>query len=293
MDIVITYVNGLDPLWQKDYESAVGKSVLEKRFRDWGTLPYLFRAIEKNLPFAENIYLVVSGESQVPQWVDRDRVKVVLHKDIMPEKLLPVFNSTAIEMYLHRIPGLAEEFVYFNDDFFPVRPCRPEQFFSEGKAVIGMKRELRSRGNLFRCHIDNSDAFARRAAGKRKSVFCLRPQHSCYMALRSACEELMADNTGAIEASVSPLREDYNFNFYLYLDYIHYTGRSINRRISKKHFSLAATSARRIAGWLAAPDSDIVCINDVQMSDSRFRELQTVILDGMNRLFPEKSVYEL
>ena len=37
MDAVITYVNGLDPLWQKDYEKRVGVSILSKRFRDWGT----------------------------------------------------------------------------------------------------------------------------------------------------------------------------------------------------------------------------------------------------------------
>ena len=33
MDAVITYVNGLDPLWQQDYATAVGGDTLEKRFR--------------------------------------------------------------------------------------------------------------------------------------------------------------------------------------------------------------------------------------------------------------------
>ena len=49
MDIVITYVNGLDPLWQQDYQQHTNTPILEKRFRDWGTLQYLFRGIGNNI----------------------------------------------------------------------------------------------------------------------------------------------------------------------------------------------------------------------------------------------------
>ena len=69
MDAVITYVNGLDPLWQKEYADTVGGDILQKRFRDWGTLPYLYRGIRRHMPYINNVYLVVSGQSQVPDWV--------------------------------------------------------------------------------------------------------------------------------------------------------------------------------------------------------------------------------
>ena len=95
MDAVITYVNGLDPEWQKDYIATVGmETFMDKRFRDWGTLKYLLRGIEIHLPFIKNVYLIVSGDTQVPEWVDRSRVNLVLHKDIIPAKHLPVFNLT-------------------------------------------------------------------------------------------------------------------------------------------------------------------------------------------------------
>ena len=113
MDAVITYVNGLDPVWQKDYEKHTNIPALEKRFRDWGTLKYLLRGIEKYMPFIRNVYLVVSHESQVPEWTDCNNLHIVLHKDIIPAEYLPTFNSTAIEMFLHRIEGLDEEFLYF------------------------------------------------------------------------------------------------------------------------------------------------------------------------------------
>ena len=136
MDAVITYVNGLDPVWQEAYRSRLGEDIKRKHFRDWGTLKYLLRGIEAHLPFVRNVFLVVSGESQVPEWADREGLKIVFHRDIIPAQFLPVFNSTAIEMYLHRIPGLDEEFIYLNDDFFPVRDCRQEHFFRDGGSGI-------------------------------------------------------------------------------------------------------------------------------------------------------------
>ena len=48
----------------------------------------------------------------------------------MPAEALPTFNSHAIETSLHHIPGLAEHWLYFNDDFFLGRPIRPEALFS-------------------------------------------------------------------------------------------------------------------------------------------------------------------
>ena len=141
MDAVITYVNGLDPVWREEYSRALNIPALDKRFRDWGTLKYLLRGIETYMPFVRNVYLVVSGRTQVPDWAS-ERLKVVTHKDIIPEKFLPTFNSTTIEMFLHRIPGLDERFIYFNDDMFPVAPSSEEDYFRDGKIVIGFSRHL-------------------------------------------------------------------------------------------------------------------------------------------------------
>ena len=91
MDAVVTYVDGSDPQWLKEYAAAVGESLEPKRFRDWGLLRYLLRGISTYMPFVENVYLVVSGEGQVPSWLSSE-VKVVYHRDIIPEEFLPVFQ---------------------------------------------------------------------------------------------------------------------------------------------------------------------------------------------------------
>ena len=43
---------------------------------------------------------------------------------------LPTFSSSAIEANLHRIEGLSEKFLYFNDDTFLGEPIWPNDFYS-------------------------------------------------------------------------------------------------------------------------------------------------------------------
>ena len=102
MDAVITYVDGNDPFWKADYQKYTNVPIMDKRFRDWGTLKYLLRGIDKYMPFIDNVYLVVSHPSQVPSWADQENLRIVLHKDIIPAEFLPTFNSNPIEMHLQK-----------------------------------------------------------------------------------------------------------------------------------------------------------------------------------------------
>lgn len=292
MDIVLTYVDGLDPVWQQEYSRAINRPVNIKRFRDWGTLRHLFRAFEVNMPFVENIYLVVSGPSQVPSWINQDNVKVVLHSDIIPQDKLPVFNSASIEMYLHRIPGLSEEFVYFNDDIFPIMLCTPEDFFVDGKAALYHVDCLLAL-DLYKKHTRNSDRLARRAAGLKKSIIFKRPQHSCASMLKSSSEELYSIMKDEIDGAVSMIRQPYNYNQYIYTDYLLFKGRSVRKKLSKKHFSLSVAKLDEIRSFLLSPDRKIVCINDVNMSEEKFVAFRDGLLETFQEKFPQKSRYEL
>ena len=286
MDAVITYVNGLDPQWQAEYAATVGGDILQKRFRDWGTLPYLYKGIRRHMPYIKNVYLVVSGESQVPDWVKESDMKVVYHRDIIPADYLPTFNCNTIELFLHRIPGIDEQFLNFNDDMFPVRDSKAEDFFRDGKPVTGFSRNLIA-GNLFKIMARNTDRKVREALGMPRSAFFIRPQHTVYPFLKSACEEVHARMEKQIYASLSPVREEYNLLHYVFLDYLYYTGRAIDRRHSNKHFSLAAASSGKIAAFLKDPYTDFVCINDVQMSDERYKSTKKVLLDAFQSRFFE------
>lgn len=135
VDLVITWVNGSDPLLIEDmkrFNVASNRNTSPNRFRDWGILRYCLRSVEKYANWFRHIYIVTNG--QVPRWLNTKypRVSVVKHSDIFPNKShVPTFNSAAIESNIHRIPGLSQQFVYMNDDFFFASPVEPEDFYTE------------------------------------------------------------------------------------------------------------------------------------------------------------------
>ncbi len=292
MDIVITYVDGNDPVWKQDYEKYTNVPVMQKRFRDWGTLRFLLRGIEVNMPFIRNVYLVVSHPSQVPEWVDTGNLKIVLHKDIIPEEFLPTFNCNPIEMHLHRIPGLDEEYLYFNDDMYPVDKCVPEDFFRDGKAVIGYYRHMFA-SNMYKKICRNSDLLARRIAGAKPSCFFMRPQHICSPMYRSMCEEVYSKAEEEVRrTSASRTRTEENLNQYLFLNYQYLKDRLIPEKVSNKHISVAMTSVSGLWTAIMEPRGKMLCINDVHLSEERYQELRTIILEAFERKFPMKSRFE-
>ena len=129
IDIVVTYVDDRDPVWQKAIQQYNIED-MPSRYRSWDIFKYWFRGVEKHMPFIQTVHLVVSNIEQIPEWLDQSKVHVVLHKDIIPQKLLPTFNSTTIEMYLHKIDGLSECFIYSNDDMMPMNDMDIGSFFT-------------------------------------------------------------------------------------------------------------------------------------------------------------------
>lgn len=138
IDFVVSWVDMEDPKWKKDFSKYSGKidntknEVSEARFRDYGFLKYWFRGVDKFAPWVRKIHFVTCG--QKPEWLDENHPKINLvnHSDYIPSEYLPIFNSSLIEIHLHRIKDLAEHFVYFNDDFYITNTLKPERFFTNG-----------------------------------------------------------------------------------------------------------------------------------------------------------------
>ena len=291
MDAVIAFVNGNDPVWQRAYAQTTSQTVLKKRYRDWGFLPYLLRGIEQNMPYIDKIFLLVSTESQVPDWVNRKSVHVVLHADIIPSEYLPTFNSTTIELFLHRIPGLSERFVYFNDDLFPVSPLQESDLFRGDKIVTRFSHHLFAT-NLYKQQTKRSDSMARIAAGHNRSLIFIRPQHTITPMLQSVCAEVYSRLEPLLRMHITPLRRKDNCNQYLYTDYLYHIGRVHLQTISTKHCSMAVYSGQKIANEILQCRRSIICLNDVEMSDERMQTMRSTILQAFETRFPLKSRFE-
>ena len=112
---------------------AAADAVAPSRFADSQELRYSLRSLERYAPWVRRVFLVTNG--QIPDWLalDGQRLTLVTHEDIFPDPShLPTFSSPAIEAHLHRIPGLSEHFLYFNDDVLLGQPVWPEDFFAPG-----------------------------------------------------------------------------------------------------------------------------------------------------------------
>lgn len=148
IDLVYLWVDGNDPIWQAKRNSFIGKTNEKSqinckgRYANNDELKYSLRSIEKYAPWIRYIYIVT--DEQKPEWIDTSnpKIRIVDHKDIMPTESLPCFNSSLIEHFLYKIPGLAEHFLFANDDMFINRQVSPNDFFtSKGLPIIRLVRK--------------------------------------------------------------------------------------------------------------------------------------------------------
>ena len=150
IDMVYLWCDGNDPLFEArkikyskeyfinkegDYNEAAGS----QRFYDNDELRYSLRSLEQYVPWINHVYIITDG--QIPRWLNLKNKKITIidHSQIMPQELIPCFNSTVIERYMVFIPNLQEHFLYGNDDMFFGSPLGPEYFFDNNKPIVRVK----------------------------------------------------------------------------------------------------------------------------------------------------------
>lgn len=166
IDAVITWVDGNDPVHQAKRARALAQIDGNKRlqlarnacdptrFADCGERYYNIRLLRLNAPWIRHIHLIT--DNQRPHWLNtaeekRLGVRIVSHEEIFEgyTACLPTFNSRSIETVMHRIVGLADRFLYLNDDILIVQPVREVDYFQGAKPVFrGWVRARKHRGLL-------------------------------------------------------------------------------------------------------------------------------------------------
>lgn len=163
IDVVVTWVDGNDSDWIKSKASFSNDKLADKRvsrFRDWDNLRYWFRSIERYAPWVNKIYFVTCGH--IPEWLNtkHEKLKIVRHDEFIPSKFLPTFSSRTIDMNLHRIKGLSENFIYFNDDmmindhvketdfFIDNLPCECAILNTGASSISGFNKKAKDNANI-------------------------------------------------------------------------------------------------------------------------------------------------
>ncbi|MES2823008.1 MAG: Stealth CR1 domain-containing protein [Pseudomonadota bacterium] len=150
IDAVITWVDGNDPAHKAKLNAFLGKKTEARpvganasRFHDSGEINYCVASLLKFSPWLRTIFILTDAQSpplmeMIANTPYADKIKLVDHRDIFSgyEQYLPTFNTRSITTMLWRIPGLAENFLYINDDFMLIQPVEPSAFFVDDKVVI-------------------------------------------------------------------------------------------------------------------------------------------------------------
>ncbi|MEY8434762.1 Stealth CR1 domain-containing protein [Streptococcus hyointestinalis] len=148
IDFVVTWVDGNDPIWLQEKSLYTDEKVNyqlndDNRYREMEAFKYWFRAVETYAPWVNKIFFVTYGH--LPVWLDTNnpKLEIVKHEDYIPKDYLPTYNSTVIELNLHRIKNLSEKFVLFSDDVFLNSTVTPTDFFKNNlPRLLGVYRPI-------------------------------------------------------------------------------------------------------------------------------------------------------
>jgi hypothetical protein len=299
IDIVVPYVDSSDPQWQELYNTYNKKETREdsngkQRFRGNELFKYWFRSVEQYTPWINNVFLIVQSISQVPDWILKtDKIKIITHDMFIPNEFLPVFNSQAIEMFIHRIPGLSERFLYSNDDMYFIGPLKPEDFFQgEGVRTEFKIVSIGTEMPLWKASIINSGMLVNKEETEQLKIRgnYLTPMHITRPYLKSKLEEVHSLYGEDILKTISKFREPYNYTVYIYDLHLRKNGLTFPKQYLYQHFS-NRTSINTIGNFMANPlINKSMCLNDVlEVEDKAWN---THIKEKFNHKFPKKSKYE-
>lgn len=263
IDFVVPMVFPEDVFWQNDFKK-VGMSYTKghTRWRSWGTEQMLIQLVRKYMPWIRYIYILLARRSQLQYWMNNLGASVVYHKEFIPSEYLPTFNSCTIEMFLHKIPGLSEHFIYANDDMFPLSEMKPDDFFINGIPCMHMREEdYPATPNTFHRSCMAGQRFAAKMAGVKYNGKWLRNGHNFAPLLKSSCESLLEIGLSEIKASISAYRQPKNFSQYIYSWYAYYKGNYIDKQAEMSYINPCLYSPKELEKAVKGING-IACIND-------------------------------
>ncbi|NDW11722.1 hypothetical protein D0T50_02315 [Bacteroides sp. 214] len=328
IDFVITWVDMDDPNWKKEFSKYSPKidnsnnSFSEARFRDYGFLKYWFRGVEQFAPWVRKIHFVTCG--QKPEWLDASNPKLNLvnHEDFIPKQFLPYFNSSSIEMHIHKIPGLAEHFVYFNDDFYMTNHVPVERFFRNGlpcdiaafrqnTGFSQWEKRIKNNVRLINKHFDKKDVMSRfhdkwynPIYGKKARLnyllkwypkfITLRTPHNAQPYLKSTFEDVWASaEKELLETSTHRFRCTADLTPELFRTWQICKGNfePYNTYNDTKMFPLVIKSEQAIAA-VRNQTYKLVCLND-NVHIRNYAQVMQNLQAAFQSILPTKSSFEL
>ena len=294
IDLVATYVDNKNEDWQSEFKKHSVLSLTTFFRTGKNALRYFLRGVHQNLPFINQVFLVVQNQSEVPDYVNRDTVRVVTHEEFIPKKHLPTFNCNTIELFLHRIEGLSERFIYANDDMYVINPISAEKFFIDDKAVTCYEQLpiQKDKPTFYESIVMNSNELVLESPRHKffEDGYVIQPHHTIRPYIKSLFEECCTKYLSEIEAKTTRFRSPLNCNNYMVDLYQKKVGRAIDDMTIRNVCVLNNAVGDELKALLSQ-ESDTLCIIDRYPDVDIFEN--DILIGFFEHKFPNKSKYEI
>lgn len=324
IDFVMIWVDGNDPAWRKEFDKYSFSEKGDKReirFRDWNNLRYWFRGVERFAPWVNKIHFVTCGH--YPEWLNLDARKLnfVRHDEFIPSKYLPTFNANTIELNIHRIKGLSENFVFFNDDIFLINKTDPTRFFQKGKPCDMAVNNAIAGGGIGHLILNDIETINKNFDKYKvlRGSFCkwFNLKYQIYL-LRTILLLPWPRFTGFIDphltnsyckstfkdvwekefelldkTCMSRFRESDNLNQYVMRYWQLMKGNFYPCNVMKKseYIGITDETIKHIKDVIEKQENNIIDLNDDGVSD--FEHAQQTINESFQKILPDKSQFEI
>lgn len=331
IDFVVSWVDGNNKEWlsqRSKYRTDKGRfDTRKRRTRNWDNFKFWFRGIEKYAPWVNHIYVVTPGH--YPEWLNifNPKVSIIDQNILLDEEDRPTFNNCAIELLLHKIPNLAEHFVYFCDDMFLVNSAQPSDFFRNNLPLdtVGFQAteaKAQKDGNVFygipvmalrlvAKHFDKTEVFKmnwkkfldiRNGKNIVKTLMALpyhyfvgfNEPHTANSYLKSTYEDIWkADPTELSLTVKSRFRQEFGLSQWAIRYWQICSGKF---EIRSRSFSTMVAvenidDALYVSKLLEQTKSKVLCIND-DVQDEYFEEVASIINSSLDKKYSTKCSFE-
>jgi hypothetical protein len=311
IDMVFSWVDGNDPEFRARRATAMADHLAnhvvgegddaDARIRQIDELKYALRSVHAFAPWVRRIF--IATDSPTPEWLaPHPKVTIVRAEDHFTDlSALPVYNSHAVESQLHHIPGLAEHFLYSNDDMFFGRSLLPTMFFSPGGVTKFIEAGTRiglGANNPERSGFENAARVNRQLLWEKFGKIITRHlEHTAAPLCKSVLLELehqFAQDFERTKASRFRASTDISVTNSLYHYYALMTGRAVQNEAAKVLYvdTTMRSGLAKLPQLLKKRKFDFFCLNDGSFPEVGATERTEVVGEFLERYFPVPAPWE-